>query len=78
MSLSRGRQIKDEEHPCQCHDSYVEWEDEETVHIKRDYFEHIVWFWCRNCECHWNKVTYLVGKHAWIEIVQEPYSKEEE
>ena len=37
--LPRGRQIQDEDHPCQCHDSYIECEDEETVHVKRDYYE---------------------------------------
>jgi len=77
MNITRGEEIKFEDHPCECSNIYVEFEEEETIHIKRNYWEHIQWFWCKNCECHWNKVTWLVGQYDWIELVQPPQEEEE-
>jgi hypothetical protein len=78
MSIPRSERINDEDHPCQCSYEYVQHEETDVVHIKREYYEVVKWFWCLNCECHWNKVTYAVGKDSWIEITQQPYSEEEE
>lgn len=76
--IVRGRRIQDGEHPCECHDKYVQHQKTYVEHIKREYYEVVKWFWCLNCECHWNKVTYAVGKDSWIEITQEPHVEEEE
>jgi len=76
--IFRGRRIQDGEHPCECDDSFVRHQKTYVEHIKREYYEVVKWFSCLNCECHWNKVTYAVGKDSWIEIIQQPYKEEEE
>ena len=74
----RGERIPDEAHPCTCCDSYVEFEERRVVWIKRDYYEVIEWYWCKNCWCHWNRVTYVTGQDSWIEILQPPQTDDNE
>ena len=70
--ITRGERIEDGEHPCKCHEKYVQYESTHVEWIKREYYEIIKWYWCLKCECHWNKVTYAVGQECWTEIIQQP------
>lgn len=78
ISRSYDRLEYNKEHPCICHDKFVVFVDEEIEHVKRNYYEVITQFKCSQCECVWNRVTWLVGQHDWIEIVKKPMDSDEE
>ena len=67
-----------EDHPCKCSEKHAVLMNDETIHIKRSYFENTRYYLCRKCEAKWRIVEWLVGQHSTIHIDREPYQEEEE